>query len=382
MSSNISKTPILGILGSGQLARMTAVASHQYNLNIHIYCTDKETSPAEPFAHYIQKGSFSDLEKILNFVSACDVVTLENEFIDQNILEEIEKKFPNKLFPTAKTFSLIGDKITEKKTFEQSGIPVAPYKKIHNKDDLLSFIEIHSLPIVLKTSKGGYDGYGNFTIKSFSDIDSAFLKLKGELLAEAFIPYKMEVATMVARNKKGEVETYPVAFTEQENHICHVVSVPAPLSKNLEEKIQFYAKTAMEAIDGVGIFAFEFFITHDDNIFLNESAPRPHNSGHYSIEGCATSQFENHMRAVMNYPLGSSRLLAPYVMMLNLLGTQDGLAHLQPIEKFLNITNGHLHLYGKKLSKKGRKMGHFTLTGSDDQKMKEILLTLKSSYEL
>lgn len=140
MSSNISKTPILGILGSGQLARMTAVASHQHNLNIHIYCTDRETSPAEPFAHYIQKGSFSDLEKILNFVSVCDVVTLENEFIDQNILEEIEKKFPNKLFPTAKTFSLIGDKITEKKTFEQSGIPVAPYKKIHNKDDLLSFM--------------------------------------------------------------------------------------------------------------------------------------------------------------------------------------------------------------------------------------------------
>lgn len=382
MSSNISKTPILGILGSGQLARMTAVAAHQHNIHIHIFCTDKETSPAEPFAHYIQKGSFTDLDTILNFVETCDVVTLENEFIDQSILEAIENKFPNKLFPSAKTFSLIGDKITEKKTFEKHGIPVAPFKKISNRTDLISFIEIHSLPVVLKTSKGGYDGYGNYTLHSLDDIEKAFSKLKGELLVEAFIPYKMEVATMVARNLRGEIEIYPIAYTEQENHICHIVSVPAPLNELLEEKIKHYARLAIEAIDGIGIFAFEFFISQDDQVFLNESAPRPHNSGHYSIEGCEISQFENHMRAVMNYPLGNSSLRYPFVAMLNLLGTQEGIASLKPIENFLAIPNGHLHLYGKSKSKKGRKMGHFTLTGSQLQEMKKNLITLKSSYEL
>lgn len=382
MSSNISKTPILGILGSGQLARMTAIASHQHNINVHIYCPDKEISPAQPFAHYIQKGSLADLTSILNFVSACDIVTLENEFIDQNILEEIEKKYPRRLYPTAKTFSLIGDKISEKMTFKKNGIPVAPFEKISTKNDLISFINTHQFPVVLKTSKGGYDGYGNFTIKNHNDIDTALSKLKGELLVEAFIPYKMEVATMVARNLNGEIEVYPIAYTEQENHICHIVTVPAPLSKEVELKIYDYAKSAMEAIGGVGIFAFEFFITHNDEVFLNESAPRPHNSGHYSIEGCETSQFENHLRSVMNYPLGKSHLRYPIVMMLNLLGTKDSIAHLHPKEKFLSIQNGHLHLYGKKYSKKGRKMGHFTLNGNNYQEMKNILFDLKKSYEL
>ncbi len=382
---HLNSQSVLGILGSGQLARMTTLAASDFGILSHIYCNEKnhETlSPASLVAANTTRGSFNDLEKILDFCQSCDIVTLENEFIDQNILEAIDQKFPGKLFPNSKTFKKIGDKISEKKSFREAGLNVVPSAEVKSIDDVLIFCNKHGYPAVLKSSKGGYDGYGNITLKSEDSVRENFSKLKGDLLIEAFINYKMEVATMVARNSNGEMVVYPVAHTIQENHICHYVSAPAEISVQLEEKIIHAAKKAMESIEAVGIFAFEFFIDHNSEIYLNESAPRPHNSGHYSLEGCETSQFHNHVRSVFNLPLGSTKLNSPQVMMLNLLGTQNKIAKLSPIKDFMQVPRSYLHLYGKKESKIGRKMGHYTLLGDDKKKMFEQLQSLKSEYTL
>lgn len=380
--NDVNSQTILGILGSGQLARMTSLAASNYGIQTHIYCSESQVSPAEHVATKTFKGTLQNIQSILDFCQTCDIITLENEFIDQAILEAIDETFPGKLFPSSKTFKKIGDKISEKESFQKAGIKVTPFQKVVTIFDVLSFTEIHGFPVVLKSSKGGYDGYGNITIKSQSELQEKFNKLKGELLVEAFIPYEKELAIIMARNKNREMVFYPIAHTVQENHICHFVSVPAEISPDIANLIEEAAKKAMIAIDAVGVFAFEFFLTKDGDLFLNESAPRPHNSGHYTIEGTYTSQFHNHVRSVCNLPLGEATLRTKSVLMLNLLGTQNGAAKLTPLEKFLNIEDGHLHLYGKKESRTGRKMGHFTLLGNNKFEQLEILNKLKLEYTL
>jgi 5-(carboxyamino)imidazole ribonucleotide synthase len=384
--SSLKSQTVLGILGSGQLARMTALAASELGIITYIYCSESEVSPAEHVASKTFKGKLSDKLEIIKFCEKCDFVTLENEFIDQDILNAIDSQFPNRLFPNSKTFNCIGDKISEKESFQKAGIKVVPFSPIQNIDDVVAFTKIHGYPVVLKSAKGGYDGYGNCTIKNKSDIGASIFKLKANdsarsLLVEAFIPYVAELAIMIARNK-NEMVTYPIAHTMQENHICHYVSVPATLPKNSEAEIIENAKKAMIAIDAIGIFAFEFFLTVDGDLYLNESAPRPHNSGHYTIEGTITGQFHNHVRSVLNLPLGKTDLRSPHIMMLNLLGTQNGPAELKNANDFLKIPDGHLHLYGKKLSKVGRKMGHFTLLGKNQKEILTILEKLKSEYSL
>lgn len=378
----LASRTVLGILGSGQLARMTAMAANEFGIETHIFCPDAALSPAEHVATKTIKGKFTELEALLKFCSDCDFITLENEFINQAILEAIEEHFPGKLYPSSKTFKKIGDKISEKNEFLKAGILVVPFAKVKAPNDVRVFAKTHGYPLVLKSAKGGYDGYGNLTIKSENEIEEKFSQLKGELLVEAFIDTLSELAIMIARNQAGEMAVYPIAHTMQENHICHFVSVPAQISAEIENEIIRNAQLAMKAIDAIGIFAFEFFLTKNNDLYLNESAPRPHNSGHYSIEGCVTSQFENHVRSVLNLPLGKTDLRAPHVLMLNLLGTQNAPAELINASTFLSIQDGHLHLYGKKISKVGRKMGHFTLLGSDRDQMFKTLQKLKSEYSL
>jgi 5-(carboxyamino)imidazole ribonucleotide synthase len=383
LTSSLNSQTVLGILGSGQLARMTAMAASELGVETYIYCSEAESSPAEQVSSKCFKGSLKDGNAVLKFANECDFITLENEFIDQSILEAIEDKFPGRLFPTAKTFKKIGDKIREKEHFQKAGVRVVPFACAKSKQDVLGFAKVHGYPVVLKSAKGGYDGYGNWTLKSEKDLEEIWGACNiGEFLVEAFILYEKELAIMVARNKSGEMEIYPIAHTIQENHICHLVSVPAEISLSLENQIKNTAKLAMESLDAVGIFAFEFFLTTDGTLYLNESAPRPHNSGHYSIEGCVTSQFHNHVRSVLNLPLGKSTLRSEQILMLNLLGKDNAPSKLEPAIEFLKIDDGHLHLYGKKFSKPGRKMGHFTLLGNDKSKMLKIMQKLKMEYSL
>lgn len=384
--SSLKSQTVLGILGSGQLARMTALAASELGIITYIFCSESEISPAERVASKTFKGKLSDKSEILKFCEKCDFLTLENEFIDQEILDAIDVTFPNRLFPNSKTFKLIGDKISEKECFQKAGIKVVPFARINNKADVVVFSKTHAYPLVLKSAKGGYDGYGNCTIRNEDEIEAGILKLKANdptrvLLVEAFIAFEVELAIIIARNQ-NEMATYPIAHTMQENHICHYVSVPAKLPLKIEKEIIENAKKAMTAINAIGIFAFEFFLTKNGELYLNESAPRPHNSGHYTIEGTITSQFQNHVRSVLNLPLGKTDLRSPHIMMLNLLGTQNAPAELKNADLFFKIPDGHLHLYGKQLSKVGRKMGHFTLLGNDPKEMLKILEKLKSEYSL
>ncbi len=354
----------IGILGAGQLARMSAESAKALGHKVHIFSDRDDKEPACEFADSITTGVFSDIEKLKVFANDCDLITLENEFIETQVLKSIEEVIP--IYPSSKSFGLIADKITEKESFQNAGIEVTPFQAISNFSQLKAYAQLHKYPLMLKASKGGYDGYGNFTVKSEDELAEGFKKLGGEqgnsLLVEKFINLKKEVAIQVVRSR-NETILYPICETTQENHICVEVFSPAQIEKTIEAKIKDYALKAVESIDGIGIFAFEFFIGDNDEVFLNESAPRPHNSGHYTIEGCETSQFENHIRAITGMPLGSTKLNYPITLMLNILGTQNGPSDYECI--YETPENVYIHLYGKHTSRIGRKMGHLTVTGDN-----------------
>ncbi|MGE3802274.1 MAG: 5-(carboxyamino)imidazole ribonucleotide synthase [Candidatus Kapaibacterium sp.] len=355
--------PTLGILGGGQLARMTAIAAFQLGLRVHIM----ERFPNSPAGSIAQKevvGDPSDHELLKSFAAECDVVTLESEFINEGDLAVVEEAGAV-LYPSSQSVGKIQDKLTQKETVEGAGIPVAPFRAVATTDEAVLFGEEFGYPFVLKSRRGGYDGYGNATIRSREDIVSGWEKITGgalrnELYCEAFVHFTKELALMVTRGVSGEVALYPVVETVQKNHICHTVTAPARVSEEVAAKARNYAQRAIEAIDGVGIFGVELFVTADEQVLINELAPRPHNSGHYTIEGCVVSQFENHIRAVMGWPLGDTSLRAPGVAMVNILGREEGSGAVENYREVLSHPGLHLHIYGKQSSRKGRKMGHIT----------------------
>jgi 5-(carboxyamino)imidazole ribonucleotide synthase len=375
----------LGFLGAGQLARMSALEAFKLGIQVAVFSDRTENEPVQFMTPFSTSGSFDSVDDMVEFAKDCDVITLENEFISSEILQEVQDKSGTPIFPSPKSFSLIENKLIEKQTFENAGIPVTPYKLVRSESDLKEFGDKHGWPYLLKSSKGGYDGYGNETVRDLESAKEAFEKLGGnkdrDILAEAFVPFTKEIAVQVARNETGTV-VYPCCETVQENHICVAVLSPAPIEEKHQKKAQELAVKAVEAIDGKGIYAFEFFLTEDGNILLNESAPRPHNSGHYSIEGCITSQFENHLRAVLGLPLGSTKMNAPSVAMINLLGTHNRPAEADSIKKGLDTENGHLHVYGKVQSKVGRKMAHYTLLGDDLEAVYDKAKEVSSKIEI
>lgn len=368
MKNPLSSNFVLGFLGAGQLARMSSLQAFRYGMQVAVFSDRPEDEPVQFMTPHSFSGSFDDVDSMVPFAKACDVITLENEFIDSAVLSELQEKSGTPIYPSPESFSLIENKLIEKQTFEDAGIPVTPYKIVKSEEDLKEFGEKHGWPYLLKSSKGGYDGYGNETVKDIDEALEAFDNLGGEkgrdILAEAFVDFTHELAVQVARNGTGHV-VYPCCETVQENHICVAVKSPAPVDESIQKRAQELAVKATEAIDGKGIFAFEFFLTTSGDVLLNESAPRPHNSGHYTIEGCITSQFENHVRAVCELPLGDPGLVKPAVAMINLLGTKKRDAQIEHAENAVGKSNGHLHFYGKLDSKVGRKMAHYTLLGDD-----------------
>lgn len=356
----------LGFLGAGQLARMSALQAFRYGIQVGVFSDRDEHEPVQFMTPHSVTGSYNSAADLADFSKECDVVTLENEFIDSSILRKAQEKSDTNIFPSPETFAKIENKLIEKRTFEDAGISVTPYKLVTTAPELKEFGQNHGWPYVLKSSKGGYDGYGNETVSNIEEAKKAFNNLGGhdnhDIVAEAFVDFTHELAVQVARNETGHV-VYPCCETVQENHICVGVKSPAPVSQSIQEEAQEMALKATEAIDGKGIFAYEFFLTKEGELLLNESAPRPHNSGHYTIEGCVTSQFENHMRAVMGLPLGSPELRAPAVAMINLLGTDERKAQIDYALQALAESDGHLHIYGKIDSRPGRKMAHYTLLG-------------------
>lgn len=350
------------------MARMSANEALKLGIRIAGFVTSSDPEPIELMTPSVVRSDFDNVETLTTFARDCDVVTLENEFIDSGILKKMRDDSGTPLYPTPETFQLIENKFIEKQTFENAGLKVTPYALVTSHDEMINFGETYGWPYLLKSSKGGYDGYGNETVHNAGEAYDAFLKLGGakghDIVAEAFVSFTRELAVQVARNRHGMV-VYPCCETIQENHICTMVTSPAPIDPNLAKQAREMAMAATEAIDGTGLFAFEFFLTDHDEIVLNESAPRPHNSGHYTIEGTVTSQFENHVRAVMNLPLGPTDLRRPCSVMVNLLGTHSRPALVDNAEEVFNTNDAHLHIYGKANSRIGRKMGHMTLLGDD-----------------
>lgn len=359
-----SAIPTLGILGGGQLARMTAYAAFRLGMRVHIM-ERTPGSPAGQIAHKEVIGDPADHPLLLQFASECDAVTLESEFINEEHLAVIEQA-GHVLYPRASSVAKIQDKLLQKQTLLAAGVPVAPFQQADTMQQAREFGEQHGYPFVLKARRNGYDGYGNATIRSAENIEHGWNRLSkgsaaGELYCEAFVDFAKELAVMVVRGRTGEFGVYPVVETVQQNHICHYVSVPAAIAPATAEASLDYACRAVEAIDGVGIFGVELFLGNDGSVLVNEMAPRPHNSGHYTIEGSVTSQFENHLRAVMGWPLGSTNLRAPGVAMVNILGDCSGTGALADYIAPLSDARAHLHIYGKAASRTGRKMGHITI---------------------
>jgi 5-(carboxyamino)imidazole ribonucleotide synthase len=360
--TNPEKPLTLGILGGGQLAKMLALDAYRMGLNVAVIENDTDT-PAGDMTKQDFPGGWSDRANLDKFIEASDIITLENEFIDPEILDYILQK--KTVYPSPATMRLVQDKYIQKQTFENAGIPVPKFAEINTAEEAKAFGTANGYPYVIKARKYGYDGYGNATVFSAEDVDTAWERFKGDnqkrdLMAEKFVDFTKELAVIVARNVSGETEVYPCVETIQYKHICHAVIAEAEISDELRQSAREMALKAVESINGIGVFGVELFLTSDNQILINEIAPRPHNSGHYTIEGCYTSQFENGIRAVCNLPLGSSKLVAGGAAMVNLLGERDGAGVPESIIELMRHKKVWLHLYNKKQSRRGRKMGHIT----------------------
>jgi len=378
----MSKKICIGILGGGQLAKMSLQAAARLGFEVAILEKEKN-SPAGQLTHNEFIG-WVDNDKILkNFAKCCNVITLENEFVDHQRLEFLEK-LGKKVTPSSTTIALIQDKLLQKETLAQSGIPVPRFVAVEQSHSFNEIASIVGKPFVLKSRKMGYDGYGNALVKNEKEYNDGVKRLSNRhssLMAESFINFSMELAVMVARTKR-EIKVYPVVQTIQKNHICHTVIAPAHIPKKLKKEAEEVAVESVKAVKGFGLYGIEMFLAENESIIVNETAPRPHNSGHYTIEACVTSQFENHIRAVMELPLGSTEMVKKYAVMINLLGKPEPQKQIDVYRATLKESEVHLHIYGKEHSRVGRKMGHLTVIGDDEKKILKQAIELEKKIKL
>ncbi|SDI40682.1 5-(carboxyamino)imidazole ribonucleotide synthase [Alteribacillus bidgolensis] len=361
MSRILSPGKTIGILGGGQLGRMMAIAAKAMGFRIAVL-EPKSDSPAGQTADIEVEAAYDDREGAKELAKHCDVLTYEFENIDAPTAAFLEETLY--LPQGGSLLYTTQHRIREKNAIEEAGVHVSPYRSVDSKESLGLALEELGRPAVLKTCQGGYDGKGQVVIKENTNADQAFETLNGnekDLVLEAWVPFEKEISVIVTRSTNGEISTFPVGENIHENNILHQTIVPARITSDTERKARDIAYQLAEKLELTGTLAVEMFVLEDGNIYVNELAPRPHNSGHYTIEACETSQFEQHIRAICGWPLGSTNLLRP-VVMTNLLGQH--LSHVYDnVESFSK--NGHLHVYGKDEAKHGRKMGHWTVLGSD-----------------
>jgi 5-(carboxyamino)imidazole ribonucleotide synthase len=372
---NLSNSVILpgqtiGIIGGGQLGRMMALAAKPMGYRIAVLDPDVD-SPCGQIADHSIIGTYDDLNAIKSLAEVSDVITYEFENIDSSTLAWLCE---HANVPQGKVLLEISqDRIKEKTAIQKAGVQVAPFAVIANIQDIYDNMKRLGLPAVLKTSRGGYDGKGQHVIRNEQDIEKAAeLLLHGLCVLEKWIPFKKEISVILTGNSNGGIAVFPVAENIHVDNILYQTIVPARISKKAEEKAIRYAKQLAEAFQLVGTLAVEMFLTEDDEIYINELAPRPHNSGHYTIEACETSQFEQHIRAVCQLPFGSTEQLKPAVMV-NILGEHQS----KVLEKWSLVTDWKIHFYGKKDPKLKRKMGHVTiLRDSIDNALEEAANSL------
>ncbi|WP_129630125.1 5-(carboxyamino)imidazole ribonucleotide synthase [Candidatus Oscillochloris fontis] len=355
----------LGIFGGGQLAQMLTQAAISLGVETVIFERSAD-SPAGRLTRAELVGAWEDAALLAAFAQQSDLITLENEFVDAALLAHLEVQgMP--VFPSSATLALVQDKLLQKECLCAAGLRVPTFRRVDTPEAVQTAAQELGFPLLLKARRNGYDGYGNVTLRSPDDIAPAWERLTrggSPLLVEAFVPFVRELAVMVVRGRDGDTRAYPVVETVQHHHICHIVRAPAAISADEAAEATALAVAAVEAVQGVGIFGVELFALADGHMLVNELAPRPHNSGHYTIEACVASQFENHLRAVLGWPLAPTALRTPAAVMVNLLGRRNGSVGRDALRAALTIPGAHIHLYGKREARVGRKMGHITVLGA------------------
>ncbi|MXW65040.1 MAG: 5-(carboxyamino)imidazole ribonucleotide synthase [Bacteroidetes bacterium SB0662_bin_6] len=356
--------PVVGILGGGQLARMTAFAAMRMGFDVR-FLLPEASGPVRGLGQSFV-GDWTDAGVLRDFGSVCEVVTAESEWAPVKEAEAaLQGRVPVR--PASFTLGIVRHKGRQKTWLRDAGLPVPRFACCATLEEATETANHFGYPVLAKRYTHAYDGYGNATVHSADELRAAWERLAAEdgLLIEAFVSFRRELSVLVARRPGGEHVIYPVADTEQRNHRCYAVEVPSCIEDAEADEARRIGLAAVEAVQGTGLVAVELFHTEDGDILINELAPRPHNTGHYSIEGSYTSQFENHVRAVLDIPLGNPELRTPVAIMVNVFGSRDGTASPAGLNEALTVPGVAVHVYGKPNVRMHRKMGHVTVTGND-----------------
>ncbi|WCJ43853.1 phosphoribosylaminoimidazole carboxylase putative / AIR carboxylase putative [Euphorbia peplus] len=367
MSHGISDN-IVGVLGGGQLGRMLCQSASQLALKV-IVLDPLLDCPATSIAYHHMLGSFDDSATVEEFAKRCGVLTVEIEHVDVATLEKLEHQGVD-CQPKASTVRIIQDKYLQKVHFSRHGIPLPEFLQIDDLEGAKRAGDLFGYPLMIKSRRLAYDGRGNAVAKSEKELSAAVTILGGfsrGLYVEKWAPFIKELAVIVARGRDNSILCYPVVETIHKENICHIVKAPADVPWNIKKLATDVAYKAVESLEGAGVFAVELFLTSDGQILLNEVAPRPHNSGHHTIESCYTSQYEQHLRAVVGLPLGDPSMKTPAAIMYNILGEDEGEAGFRLAQKLiaraLDLPGASVHWYDKSEMRKQRKMGHITIVG-------------------
>lgn len=363
----------IAVLGGGQLGRMMIQSGIDLNLHFNVLDPDKN-APCSGIANKFVNGPLTDAATVEAFGDQADIITIEIENVSIEGLKKLQAK-GKEVYPQPEVIEIIQDKGLQKEFFKQHNIPTSGFFLVRNKEEIKNYSD--HFPFFQKLRKGGYDGKGVIKLKEPTQLNDAF---DAPSVLEKLVDLKTELSVIVARNSKGEIKAFPAvecAFNPEANLVEFLFS-PASISEATERTAQELATRIAEKLGIVGILAVEMFLTKEDKLLVNELAPRPHNSGHHSIEGNTTSQFEQHLRAILGLPLGDTSITSPAVM-INLLGEKgyEGAAAYSGIEKVLSMSGVHIHLYGKERTKPFRKMGHVTITAATASEAREKALKVK-----
>ncbi|MCD5414230.1 MAG: 5-(carboxyamino)imidazole ribonucleotide synthase [Clostridiales bacterium] len=357
----------IGIIGGGQLGRMMILEGKKMGISFVILDPTK-SCPASSIADEHIVADFYDIDRIKELARKCDVVTYEFEHINADILIELKDK-GSIIYPPPESLKIIQDKLKQNLFLKDNNFPTPSFTKVESIEDIYLASKKYGFPIMLKSRKGGYDGKGNFLINEVEEIPLAYksLRLRSDLLmVEEFVPFELEISVTVARGIVGDIKVYPISENIHRDNILYTSIVPARVEYVVTQRAKKLALEVIEQIKGIGVLCIEMFVTKDEKIYVNEIAPRTHNSGHYTIEGCATSQFMQHIRAILGLPLGKTDLIKPCVM-INLLGESEheGRGVMIGAQDALAICDVNIHYYGKIFTKPVRKMGHVTILGEN-----------------
>ena len=368
----------IGILGGGQLGRMLVKSGMDYGLDFKAMDPDAE-APIRKYLHEFTQGKITDYQAVKEWGKDCNLITVEIENVNTEALKDLQEQGIT-VFPQPEIIELIKDKAEQKKFYQAHNIPTAPFRLVKNKQEVIALK--NGLPFVNKLAREGYDGRGVQVIRTQEDLKNAF---DAPGIAEELIPFEKEISVLVARNSSGQTKTYPVVemVFHPEHNLVEYLFAPAEISSKIDLEAKKIAVEVIEKLEMVGLLAVEMFVTKEGKVLVNEVAPRPHNSGHQTIEANITSQYEQHLRAILDLPLGDTTALMPSAMV-NLLGEEgyQGPAKYRGLAEVMAEKGVHVHLYGKSNTRPFRKMGHVTITDPDAQELKRKANFVKNTLKV